>query len=143
MSETAYFASRNRTLIDSDHVAFGYCDASYHHLDIGFGYWFKNYSFEFRLSDESPNCRLKSCGVCPIYYNQQFVTDYSDETGTSGSRFYEEEMEPPPKENENLQTVKYAEPIEHIGETSGIRRSCTYNDHLEEEVEPHPKRLNI
>ncbi|KAK4852817.1 hypothetical protein QYF36_027267, partial [Acer negundo] len=25
MSETAYFASRNRTLIDSDHVAFGYC----------------------------------------------------------------------------------------------------------------------
>ncbi|TXG65979.1 hypothetical protein EZV62_007254 [Acer yangbiense] len=79
MSATAYVASRNRTLIDSDHVAFGYCDASYHYLDTGFG----------------------------------------NAAGTS-SRFYEEEMEQHPKENENLQTVKYAEPIEHIGETTGM-----------------------
>ncbi|KAK0601780.1 hypothetical protein LWI29_027335 [Acer saccharum] len=139
MSESAYFASRNRTLIDSDHVAFGFCYASYSWL---FERQLKNYSFEFRLSEESPNCRVKSCGVCPIYY-QDSDTDDSDEAGTSGSRFDEEEMEPHPKENENLQTVKYAEPIEHIGETSGIRRSRTPNDHLEEKVEPHPKRLNI
>ncbi|TXG65978.1 hypothetical protein EZV62_007253 [Acer yangbiense] len=132
MSATAYVVSRNKTLIDSDHVAFGYCHASFRWL---LGGWLKNYSFEFRLSEESPNCRVKSCGVYPIYYNQLFVTDDSDGAGTSGSRFCEEEMEPAPKENENLQAVKYAEPIEHIGETSGIRRSRTSNDHLEEEVE--------
>ncbi|KAK0600901.1 hypothetical protein LWI29_019423 [Acer saccharum] len=112
----------------------GYCYASYSSL---FERKLKNYSFEFRLSEESPNYRLKSCGVWPIS-----DTDDRDEAGTSGSRF-DEEMEPHPKENENLQTVKYAEPIEHIGETSGIRRSRASNDHLEEEVEPHPKRLNI
>ncbi|KAK0602070.1 hypothetical protein LWI29_030047 [Acer saccharum] len=116
MSETAYFASRNRTLIDSDHVAFGYCYASNRSL---FERQLKNYSFEFRLSEESPNCRVKSCGVCPIYYKDSDADD-SDEAGTSGSRFDEEEMEPHGKENENLQAVKYAEPIEHIGETSGI-----------------------
>ncbi|KAI9186751.1 hypothetical protein LWI28_020467 [Acer negundo] len=100
MSETAYFASRNRTLIDSDHVAFGYCYASYSWL---LGRQLKNYSFEFRLSEKSPNCRLKSCGVCPIYF-QDPDTDDSDEAGTSGSGFCGEEMEPHPKENENLQT---------------------------------------
>ncbi|KAK0596105.1 hypothetical protein LWI29_012883 [Acer saccharum] len=137
MWATVYVASRNRKLIYSDHVAFGYCYASYHWL---LGRRLKNYSFEFRPSEESPNCIVKSCGVCPIYYHQEFVTD---EAGTSGNRFDEEEMEPHPKEKENLQTVKYAAQIEHIGETSGIRKSRTSNDHLEEEVEPHPKRLNI
>ncbi|KAK0600967.1 hypothetical protein LWI29_020016 [Acer saccharum] len=140
MSETAYVASRNRnyrTLIDSDHVAFGYCSS--YGLREG---CIKNYSFECRLSEESPNCRVKSWVVCPIYYQDSDTVD-SDEAGTSGSRFDEEEMEPHPKENENLQTVKYGEPIEHNGETSGIRRSRTSNDYLEEEVEPHPKRLNI
>ncbi|KAK0599964.1 hypothetical protein LWI29_010250 [Acer saccharum] len=76
--------------------------------------WFTNYIFGFRLSEE---------------IEIKFL--------------HEEEMEPHPKENENLQTVKYAEPIEHIGETNGIKRSHSSNDHLEEEVEPHPKRLNI
>ncbi|TXG65981.1 hypothetical protein EZV62_007256 [Acer yangbiense] len=91
MSATAYVASRNRTLIDSDHVAFGYSDASFLRL---LGRRFKNYSFEFRLSEGSPNCRLKSCGVCPIYY-KDYGTSGSrfDEAGTGGSRFDEEEIE--------------------------------------------------
>ncbi|KAI9187032.1 hypothetical protein LWI28_023578 [Acer negundo] len=132
MSETAYVAFRNRTLIDSDHVAFGYCYTPYILREQlwRLGRWFRNYSFEFRLSEESPNCRVKSCGVCPIYF-QDPDTDDSDEAGTSGSRFDEEEMEPHPKENENLQAVKYAEPIEHIEETIGIRRSRTSNDHMQ------------
>ncbi|KAK0583024.1 hypothetical protein LWI29_032594 [Acer saccharum] len=89
-------ACKNETLIDSDHVALGFLPYSL--------LWklqddFTNCSFEFSLSEESPNCRVKYCGVCPIYANQ------------------------------------------NIGETSG-RKSCTSNDHQEEEVEPHSKRLN-
>ena len=47
---------------------------------------------------------MKSCGVCPIY-DQDSDTDNSAEEDTTH-----------PKENDNLQAVKYAEPIEHIGD---------------------------
>ncbi|KAK2665543.1 hypothetical protein Ddye_004117 [Dipteronia dyeriana] len=88
---------QNKTLLDSDHVALWY------HPYSLFGKppeEFTNCSVKFSLSEESPNCRVKYCGVCPMYANQ------------------------------------------NIRETSG-RRSRTSNDHREEEVEPHSKRLNL
>ncbi|TXG64797.1 hypothetical protein EZV62_011791 [Acer yangbiense] len=89
-------ACKNEILIDSDHVALVFSPGSLWKLP-GPGE-FTNCSFEFDLSKKSPNCRVKYCGVCPIYANQD------------------------------------------IRETSG-RKSRTSNDHQEEEVEPHSKRL--
>ncbi|KAK0600679.1 hypothetical protein LWI29_017372 [Acer saccharum] len=113
-SSTLFAESR----IDSDHVALWYWKPfSYHRVLKS---EFANCSFEFWLSRDSPNCRVKSCGVRPI-------TNI-------------------PNEDDK---VKYAEPIkifgvaiQDIGETSG-KRSRTSNDHQEEEVEPHSKRLTL
>ncbi|KAK0599679.1 hypothetical protein LWI29_007561 [Acer saccharum] len=110
-------ASRIGTLIDSDHLALWYCKPLYHRI---LKREFINCSFEFQLSEDGPNCRVKSCGVRPITKI--------------------------PNEDDK---VKYAEPIkifgvtiEDIGETSR-KRSHTSNDHQEEEVEPHSKRLSL
>ncbi|KAK2640279.1 hypothetical protein Ddye_028074 [Dipteronia dyeriana] len=99
-------AFRIVTLIDSDHVALWHCkDFDRPVLKSEF----TNCSFEFWLSEDSPNCRVKSCGVRPI-------TKIRDEDDK----------------------VEYAEPIkifgvtiEDIGETSG-KRSHISNDHQEE-----------
>ncbi|TXG65424.1 hypothetical protein EZV62_006699 [Acer yangbiense] len=112
-------ASGSGTLIDSDHVAMWYCEAVDHQILISeITNDELNCSFEFLLAEETPNCRVKSCGVRSITV--------------------------PDEDNR----VIYAEPIkifgvtiEDIGETSG-RRSRTSNDH-QEEVEPHSKRLNL
>ncbi|KAK0602525.1 hypothetical protein LWI29_034444 [Acer saccharum] len=104
-------------LMDSDHVALWYCEASDHQVLKS---EFTNYSFEFWLSEDSPNCRVKSCGVRPIIKipNEDDKVEYAEPIKISGVT------------------------IEDIGETSG-KRSCTSNDHQEEEVEPHSKRLNL
>ncbi|KAK0602178.1 hypothetical protein LWI29_031105 [Acer saccharum] len=95
------------TLIDSDHVALWYCKVLDRRVLKS---EFTNFSVEFWLSEDSPNCRVKSCGVRPI------------------TKIPNEDYE-----------VKYAEPIkisgvtiEDIGETSG-KRSRTSNDRREEE----------
>ncbi|TXG65426.1 hypothetical protein EZV62_006701 [Acer yangbiense] len=88
-----------RTLIDSGHVALWYCKPLYH--------WalkseFTNFSFEFRLSKDSPNCRVKSCGVRPIT-NEDDKVKYAEPIKIFGVT------------------------VEDIGETSG-KRSRTFND---------------
>ncbi|KAK0600280.1 hypothetical protein LWI29_013348 [Acer saccharum] len=104
------------TLIDSDHVAFGYCKAFDHRVLKS---EFTNCSFKFQLSKKCPNCRVKSCGVWPITL---------------------------PNEDDKVQYAEpikiFGVTNEDIGETIG-KRSCTSNDHQKEEVEPHSKRINL
>ncbi|KAK2640288.1 hypothetical protein Ddye_028083 [Dipteronia dyeriana] len=56
-------ASRIETLIDSDHVAFWHCKALDHQVLKS---EFTNCLIECWLSEDSPNCRVKSYGVRPI-----------------------------------------------------------------------------
>ncbi|TXG64803.1 hypothetical protein EZV62_011797 [Acer yangbiense] len=80
-------ACKNETLIDSDHVALGFLPYSL--------LWklqddFTNCSFEFSLSEESPNCRVKYCGVCPIYANQNIGETSGRKSCTSNDHQKEE-----------------------------------------------------
>ncbi|TXG72559.1 hypothetical protein EZV62_001138 [Acer yangbiense] len=84
-------ASRNGTLIDSDHAAFWICKALVPKSE------FTNCLFEFSLSDENPNCRVKYCTVHPIYAE---ILGNFEETSTRRSRTsndHHEEVEPHPK----------------------------------------------
>ncbi|TXG68298.1 hypothetical protein EZV62_003233 [Acer yangbiense] len=97
----------NEAFIDSDHVALGYWDYSKLIKD-----WddYTAFSFKFWPSYINvPNCRVKYCGVCPIYaeppanfgaINQDFG-EFPDEADTngggSGSRLDHEEMNPCPE----------------------------------------------
>ncbi|TXG64821.1 hypothetical protein EZV62_011815 [Acer yangbiense] len=74
---------KNKTSIDSDQVALGYLRFSLSWILRG---EFTNCSFEFSLSEESPNCRVKYCGVCPIYANQDIQETGGKRIGESSGR---------------------------------------------------------
>ncbi|KAK2653515.1 hypothetical protein Ddye_013371 [Dipteronia dyeriana] len=89
----------NKTFINSDHVALGYWDYSNLIQD-----WddYTTFSLKFWPSIDVPNCRVKCCGVCPIYAEpnttsvEKFVTCIDQQFGKT-KKFTDEEMNPCPE----------------------------------------------
>ncbi|TXG68584.1 hypothetical protein EZV62_003519 [Acer yangbiense] len=89
----------NKTFINSDHVALGYWDYS-NLLQVWDEY--TTFSLKFWPSIDVPNCRVKCCGVCPIYAEpnttsvEKFGTCIDQEFGKT-NKFPDEEMNPRPE----------------------------------------------
>ncbi|TXG64805.1 hypothetical protein EZV62_011799 [Acer yangbiense] len=83
-------AYTNKTLIDSDHVVLEFLP---YPLDWELPGEMTNCACEFSLSKTSPNYRVKYCGVCPIYANQN-IGETSGKRSRTSNDHQEEEVEP-------------------------------------------------
>ncbi|KAL5800978.1 hypothetical protein ACOSQ3_032610 [Xanthoceras sorbifolium] len=86
----------DKIFIDSDHIVLGYDDYSHVKLRDDL----TTCSVEFWSPYMSPNCKVKYCGVCPIYVEPVGMRKFPNEADTSRSgsgRFDDEKIDPQPK----------------------------------------------
>ncbi|KAJ0025649.1 hypothetical protein Pint_07345 [Pistacia integerrima] len=123
--------SEANMVVDADHMVLGYvpfCDTwlgDGDHTTASFGFSPTQY---FHTADPIEGCKLKCCGVCPLY-----LQSVMNQLNTFNERFS--------ATNEDLPEIM-SEECAKIGEFHDAKISGSSSGRSEEnEVEPHPKRI--